>query len=204
MLLSAILWRINAPDRYDSFSLGLLLLHISLPQLRKGRGLAAARRSLQRCNYDVRSFRLGIERRALTPEDRSGLETLDPEAWELLEALLCGPTNASKRLSMQQVLRHPWVAGRKPSLKLKPQFDAPRLSRFLTWLDFRLVRTGTANDGGFTEAQLAEAFQIGEDSSLKRSKELLGRLAKETISAAYTEAQGKRRKNRRPRWLKWR
>lgn len=209
MLLSPVLWRINSPDRFDSFSLGLVLLHCALPQLRRNTGLRGARRALERADYDIDRWRIGLERRALTPEQRAGLETLDPEAWSLLKGLLTSPAESKRRLSMEQVLQHPWIAGKsRGGVELRKRLYAPQLSRFLKWLDFRLVRTGTANDGGFTEAQLAEVFQFSEKPSYKRVKQLLGRLAKETISAAsFTEAQGNnnnRKRKKRQRFLKWR
>jgi len=55
--LSPILWQLNNPDRFDMYSVGVLLLQAAMPALRSDSALINFRRKLEQCNYDLRAWR---------------------------------------------------------------------------------------------------------------------------------------------------
>lgn len=199
----SVIGRLNTPDRFDSYSLGMVLIQAILPQLKRDNALVTLRRALEKNNHNLDSWRSMAERRALTQEQREGWEVLDMEggvAWDLLKGLLKG--TSGNRLSMRQILGHPFVSGKKADARV-PMVDneSQAMDRMARWIGFRLAKTGTDFAGGFTEAQLAEAVTNDEPLSLERARFYLGRLARETISTStpYTKAQGRRAGRQRRR-----
>ena len=56
-LLSPILWRLNTPDRFDMYSVGVMMLQMVMPALRSDSALITFRRKLERFNFDMRAWR---------------------------------------------------------------------------------------------------------------------------------------------------
>jgi len=56
-MLSPILWQLNNPDRFDMYSVGVLLLQMSMPVLRSDSALINFRRKLEQCNFDLSNWR---------------------------------------------------------------------------------------------------------------------------------------------------
>ena len=56
-MLSPILWQLNNPDRFDMYSVGVLLLQAAMPALRTDSALINFRRKLEQCKYDLGEWR---------------------------------------------------------------------------------------------------------------------------------------------------
>ena len=56
-MLSPILWQLNNPDRFDMYSVGVLLLQAAMPALRSDSALINFRRKLEQCKYDLKEWR---------------------------------------------------------------------------------------------------------------------------------------------------
>ena len=56
-MLSPILWQLNNPDRFDMYSVGVLLLQMAMPALRTDSALINFRRKLESCKYDLNEWR---------------------------------------------------------------------------------------------------------------------------------------------------
>ena len=56
-MLSPILWQLNNPDRFDMYSVGVLLLQATMPALRTDSALINFRRKLEQCKYDLSEWR---------------------------------------------------------------------------------------------------------------------------------------------------
>ena len=56
-MLSPILWQLNNPDRFDMYSVGVLLLQMAMPALRTDSALINFRRKLETCKYDLKEWR---------------------------------------------------------------------------------------------------------------------------------------------------
>jgi serine/threonine protein kinase len=50
-------WVKHLPDRFDSYSAGVILMQLALPSLRTNRGLSSFNRGLKRCDYDLNLWR---------------------------------------------------------------------------------------------------------------------------------------------------
>jgi hypothetical protein len=56
-MLSPMLWQLNNPDRFDMYSVGVLLLQAAMPALRTDSALINFRRKLEQCKYDLNEWR---------------------------------------------------------------------------------------------------------------------------------------------------
>ena len=64
-MLSPILWQLNTPDRFDMYSVGVMMLQMVMPALRSDSALITFRRKLERFNFDMRAWRRDQVRHAL-------------------------------------------------------------------------------------------------------------------------------------------
>jgi len=82
-------WVKHLPDRFDSYSAGVILMQLALPSLRTNRGLSSFNRGLKKCNYDLNLWRtqnkgqLGRSKTAL-------LDAGGDAGWKLAAELLKG------------------------------------------------------------------------------------------------------------------
>jgi len=118
-LLSASLWRKHAPDAFDAYSVGVLLVQLGVPRLRKASTLATFSTALvSRHGNDLIAWR-DAERVTSPVLDADG-----GAGWDLAAALLRARnvvrdgdggvafTGAGGRPSAAEALRHPFVASR--------------------------------------------------------------------------------------------
>ncbi len=56
-MLSPILWQMNKPDRFDMYSVGIMLIQMCFPNLRRDNQLAAFNRQLERVDYNIIAWR---------------------------------------------------------------------------------------------------------------------------------------------------
>ncbi|KAL0019460.1 hypothetical protein WJX77_005863 [Trebouxia sp. C0004] len=85
MAMSPLLWQRFKPDRFDSYSAGLVLMQLSIAKLRTGNGLKAFNTALKASGFDLMSWR---RKANLSAKDTAILDADDGSGWELAEALL--------------------------------------------------------------------------------------------------------------------
>ncbi|PKI60504.1 hypothetical protein CRG98_019158 [Punica granatum] len=166
--LSPVLWQMNLPDRFDIYSTGLIFMQMAFPSLRTDSGLIQFNRQLKRCDYDLVAWRKSVQPRA-GPELRKGFELLDLDGgigWELLTSMV--RYKARQRTSAKAALAHPYF-DREGLLALSFMQNL-RLQLFRAtqqdygeaakWIIRLMAKSGTKQDGGFTEAQLQELREI--------------------------------------------
>ncbi|KAL7171268.1 hypothetical protein ACSBR2_036002 [Camellia fascicularis] len=166
--LSPVLWQLNLPDRFDIYSSGLIFLQMAFPALRTDSSLIQFNRQLKRCDYDLVAWRKTVEPRA-NNELRRGFELLDLDegiGWELLTSMV--RYKARKRTSAKAALAHPYFD--REGLLALSFMQKLRLQLFRTtqqdygeaakWVIGLMAKSGTKQDGGFTEAQLQELREI--------------------------------------------
>ncbi|KAF5933467.1 hypothetical protein HYC85_029638 [Camellia sinensis] len=184
-----ILEQLNLPDRFDIYSSGLIFLQMfkeslqststrvksshnqnnhAFPALRTDSSLIQFNRQLKRCDYDLVAWRKTVEPRA-NNELRRGFELLDLDegiGWELLTSMV--RYKARKRTSAKAALAHPYFD--REGLLALSFMQKLRLQLFRTtqqdygeaakWVIGLMAKSGTKQDGGFTEAQLQELREI--------------------------------------------
>ncbi|XP_018823681.1 serine/threonine-protein kinase STN7, chloroplastic [Juglans regia] len=166
--LSPVLWQMNLPDRFDIYSTGLMFLQMAFPALRSDSGLIQFNRQLKRCDYDLVGWRKSVEPRA-NSELRRGFELLDLDGgigWELVTSMV--RYKARQRTSAKAALAHPYFD--REGLLALSFMQKLRLQFFRTtqqdygeaakWVIGLMAKSGTKQDGGFTEAQLQELREI--------------------------------------------
>ncbi|XP_009409908.2 serine/threonine-protein kinase STN7, chloroplastic-like [Musa acuminata AAA Group] len=162
--LSPVLWQLNLPDRFDIYSVGLIFLQMVFPSLRTDSSLIQFNRQLKRCGYDLNAWRNLVEPRAGL-DLRKGFELLDLDGgigWELLTSMV--RYKARQRTSAKAALAHPYFnregllgLSLMQNLRLQ-QYRATQkdYSEAANWVIKLMAKSGTASEGGFTEAQLQE------------------------------------------------
>jgi hypothetical protein len=106
---SPFLWAVFRPDLFDAYSLGLVLVQLCVPALRRRNSLGPSgtfQRSLAAAEYDLRSWRKQNEGGVW---DFEVFDAAGGLAWDLACSLVC-KRNATRRgrLSCAQALLHPW------------------------------------------------------------------------------------------------
>lgn len=167
-ILSPVLWRLNSPDRFDMWSVGMILLQMAFPPLRTDSGLVAFNRALsEQHNWDLNAWRRAMIFRGSKEyiEGFAVLDALGGGGWDLVTQLVT--YKPQDRLSATAALAHPWfdpspfgaVAGTVENLS--------RVANVITevddgWLGRQIAKS---ESGGFTEVQLKEEFsgQAGRD-----------------------------------------
>ncbi|KAF7827856.1 serine/threonine-protein kinase STN7, chloroplastic [Senna tora] len=166
--LSPVLWQLNLPDRFDIYSAGLIFLQMAFPGLRNDNCLIQFNRQLKRCDYDLVAWRKSVEPRCGS-DLRRGFELLDLDGgigWELLTSMV--RYKARQRLSAKGALAHPYfdregllalsfMQNLRLQLLRATQQDYGEAAN---WIIRLMAKSGTAQDGGFTEAQLLELRKI--------------------------------------------
>ncbi|XP_054784074.1 serine/threonine-protein kinase STN8, chloroplastic isoform X2 [Prosopis cineraria] len=103
--LSPILWQLNSPDLFDTYSAGIVLLQMAIPSLRSPAALKNFNLEIKTCQYDLIKWR---EFTRLRP-DFQILDCDSGRGWDLATKLICerGPFRRG-RLSAADALRHPY------------------------------------------------------------------------------------------------
>jgi len=208
LALSPILWQLNLPDRFDMYSLGIVVLQMALPNLRKDEDIIKFREQLDKVDNDLVAWRNSIPTRVMQkPEVLEGFQILDfndRAGWRLVKGLMS--TKHSSRPSAISTRLSPFVRGKSPILtvaeKLFPLPDedseTSEENALGKWLLFRVARSGTRASGGFTEAQLREFEEDGNPDDLEVARKNLGMVATETL-ASYGVNKIERTISERPR-----
>ncbi|CAK9193349.1 unnamed protein product [Sphagnum troendelagicum] len=116
-VVSPLLWLLNTPDRFDLFSAGLILMQLSVRQLRYDVGLETFNSELKRAGYDLDVWR---RRCHISKEEFALLDADDGLGWELAKAMLqprhdknffIWPSLGSSRPSAAAALHHRFIQG---------------------------------------------------------------------------------------------
>ncbi|XP_074585511.1 LOW QUALITY PROTEIN: serine/threonine-protein kinase STN7, chloroplastic [Curcuma longa] len=209
--LSPVLWQLNLPDRFDIYSLGLIFLQMAFPSLRSDNSLVQFNRQLKRCNYDMNAWRNLVEPRA-SPDLRKGFELLDLDggiAWELLTSMV--RYKARQRTSAKAALAHPFFKREgllglsiMQNLRLQ-QYRATQkdYSEAANWVIKLMAKSGTASEGGFTEAQLQELREIKPKKGSSQQRNLLASILRAQRKILKTLNESMDELNRRRKSLWW-
>jgi serine/threonine protein kinase len=175
-LLSPVLWQLNRPDRFDMYSVGILLVQMCFPALRRDNQLVAFNRTLEKLDYDILKWRDTISGKRLGGDYSTGIKILDLDngrGWDLLRLLISN--NPNKRIGASAAASHPFVSnstlGRVPVIldqvgEMLPE-DVQRQSEWLGDMMTGTTRVGEEG-GGLTEA-MVEDFRNRNRSSSSRS-----------------------------------
>ena len=110
-VLAPLLWTIAQPQLFDSYSAGLILLQLGVPQLRGKNVMApngAFQRRLEDAGYDLRKWRADVERALAW--DFSALDVNGGVAWDLACRLVTKRNVVRRgRLDCGAALAHPFL-----------------------------------------------------------------------------------------------
>lgn len=170
-LLSPVLWRMENPDRFDMYSVGVLAMQLIFPGLRSDGNLIKFNKRMEALNYDLKAWKRQEEKKA--KEKRTdmteGFELLaldGGQGWDLLSQLLS--YKPSDRLSAAAALAHPFLGseGLSSDLPMAPMATAlSNAGRAVgTAIQAELLEDALKRslDGSLTEVQLAEELGMSE------------------------------------------
>ena len=191
LALSPVLWQLNLPDRFDMYSMGVVLLQMALPNLRKDDDIIKFREQLDAKDDDIVEWRNSlpdrVQQRSEVMEGFQILDLNDRAGWRLVKALM---STSERRPSAIGARFSPFVRGKSTLLVVAeklfplPDEDAEETDNKLgRWLLFRVARSGTRADGGFTEAQLRDFEEDGDPEDLETARKNLGMVATETLAS---------------------
>jgi serine/threonine protein kinase len=191
LALSPILWQLNVPDRFDSYSAGVTLLQMCLPSLRPDNNLIQFRRTLEENGESLTDWRNKLPSRMGKKggPDAEGFEVLDLDdraGWELVKSLMS--KTRERRSSATSARWSRFVQGRNPVVSVLDSLfgaspdEEDASGGLLAWLVFRVARSGTNREGGFTEAQLSQFVEDGEIGKTEDASKYLGYVASETLA----------------------
>lgn len=104
-LLSPVVWQLNSPDLFDTYSAGIVLLQMAIPSLRPVSSLKNFNTEIKKARYDLNKWR---ESTRLRP-DLTILELDSGRGWDLATKLISERGYLGRgRLSAAAALRHPY------------------------------------------------------------------------------------------------
>ncbi|KAK3421721.1 hypothetical protein EUGRSUZ_G02347 [Eucalyptus grandis] len=212
--LSPVLWQMNLPDRFDIYSTGLIFLQMAFPSLRTDSGLIQFNRQLKRCDYDLVAWRRTLEPRA-SPDLRRGFKLLDLDGgigWELLTSMV--RYKPRRRTGAKAALAHPYfdregllVLSFMQKLRLQlfraTQQDYGEAAR---WVIRLMAKSGTEQDGGFTEAQLQELREMAPNQKATAPRNALAsalRLQRKIIRTLGESMDELNQRRKSLWWSRW-
>jgi len=96
-----LLWTTYQPDKFDSFSVGVVFLQLCLPTLRQETNLLTFKEALRECEYDLDAWRIKFNEQLIHSDV---LEQDNFAGWELAAFLV--KKQRSERANMKQALKH--------------------------------------------------------------------------------------------------
>ncbi|MEW5298591.1 MAG: hypothetical protein WDW36_001696 [Sanguina aurantia] len=163
--LSPVLWMMEGPDKFDMYSIGIILMQMAFPSLRNDDKLIVFNRRFEAFNYDLRAWRANEQRKGVAKDDVEGFEVMDLErgaGWDLVCQLLA--FKPQDRLSAAQCLEHRFFSGAPDGSDLasKTTTAFPGLKMAGQALSKAIRAQGDAlgdvvtREGSLSEAQLME------------------------------------------------
>ncbi|KAF8033116.1 hypothetical protein BT93_D1882 [Corymbia citriodora subsp. variegata] len=186
----------------------------AFPSLRTDSSLIQFNRQLKRCDYDLVAWRRSLEPRA-SPDLRRGFELLDLDGgigWELLTSMV--RYKPRQRTSAKAALAHPYF-DREGLLalsfmqKLRLQlFKATQQDYEETakWVIRLMAKSGTEQDGGFTEAQLQELTEMAPNQKATTQRNALAsalRLQRKIIRTLNESMDELNQRRKSLWWSRW-
>jgi len=207
-LLSPLVWNLERPDKFDMYSLGIMVMQFAFPALRTDKGLIQFNRDLKSCGYSLERWRNTQVRAGRDIQE--GFAVLDKNngaGWDLVKKMV--REQPSERISAADALKHPFVTGKSLSeggISKLARAANEKADAFLAdddigeWLFDSMARSGTEKVGGLTEAQLDDMNDMDKDFR----KQMGGRMAptreRQGTIAWWQDRQGKKpTKRQRPR-----
>ncbi|PRW05929.1 Serine threonine- kinase chloroplastic [Chlorella sorokiniana] len=106
--LAPLAWAWGCPDLFDSYSAGVILMQLSVPQLRPAVAQRSFNAELSQCDYDLNRWRQSSPR--ARQMDFSLLDANGGQGWDLAVKLLRAKNSINRgRLSCAGALRHPFL-----------------------------------------------------------------------------------------------
>ena len=110
LALSPFVWGLNRPDLFDTYSVGIILMQLSVPNLRPKSSMAITgifQRNLLNADYSLQRWR---DKFAGGNWDFSMLDADGGKGWDLACKLVCKRNSLQRgRLSAAAATRHPYV-----------------------------------------------------------------------------------------------
>merc|ERR1711904_230240 len=171
-LLSPILWKLNNPDRFDMYSVGIVLIQIVFPSMRNDTSLFSFNNKFSSFNYDIETWKNSDDVRTRCLKDssfREGFELLSLDnnsGWDILRQLLA--LKPSERISAQEALSHPFCSYKSPKNPFKmTYFSAKKFKHNLSTWDWIMSKLDKQDQ--LTEAMLLdELAQVAPVDNMKQ------------------------------------
>lgn len=198
--LSPILWKLNSPDRFDMYSVGIMLLQMAVPYLRSDNNLIAFRKRLESFNYDMEAWRSWFLRRH-AKDAAEGFEVLNLDngiMWDLCKLLM--KYKPSERVSAPAALQHGVfnpLAPTRAFAKIAELAGAASNAIGGGWLADALG--GGTRNVGLTEAQLNDELgpsYMEMPSSLRNARNTINWWQARQVAMKRAAAQGKSKQRR--------
>eukprot|EP00884_Botryococcus_braunii_P000646 jgi/Botrbrau1/10582/Bobra.0358s0005.1 len=155
---SPVLWSRHRPDRFDSYSAGLVLMQLAVPKLRTSSGLRVFNAAIKRHDYDLFKWR---ENERLPARETAILDANDGLGWKLAESLLrprkveVGDDGSVRFVEDKGARRLPIIGAlRHPFLQQAVQPVAERASGGLLWGSSRTTTEPASSGGGVLDKAL--------------------------------------------------
>jgi len=189
-LLSPVLWRLNRPDKFDTYAIGLMLMQMAFPNMRTDNQLIAFRRTLESMEYDLKAWRRKQEGKGLSKDLQAGFDILDMDngaGWNLVCELM--EKKPQKRVSARSSLNRPYFSGGATLIRQLDTAIIGEPGELGTWVLNNMSKNGLESAGGFTEGQLEEMGYKGkvEDPNLGLPSIFVNRL-KRTVARVGTRS----------------
>ncbi|CAL8467457.1 g6995 [Coccomyxa elongata] len=102
-LVSPFAWQFGRPDLFDTYSIGVLLLQMAVPELRASSAVRTFNTALKQCDWDLEEWRATRGSRY----DYTLLDRRGNAGWDLACKLVCRRNSLNRgRLSAAEALRH--------------------------------------------------------------------------------------------------
>ncbi|PNW72528.1 hypothetical protein CHLRE_16g688526v5 [Chlamydomonas reinhardtii] len=202
LAISPMLWAKHKPDRFDTWSAGIVMLQMAVPSMRTDRALRAFNASYgTKYKYDLAAWRKGVN---LYPRDCALLDANDGLGWDLLQSLLA-PRHIQvddnggvsfvndtpfPRISAYEALKHKYI---KNALEAAAAAAAPAAVPATSGSSGRSSPGSTTNSrssGGSIDLTPAAAAASNRAGTNGRGKAAAASAAASTASAASTSGTG--------------
>ena len=149
------------------------------------------RRTLEENGESLTDWRNKLPNRVTSKgADAEGFDVLDADdraGWDLVKSLM--NKTREKRSSATGARLSRFVQGKNPVVQMldgafgrSPDEDEAEAGGLWAWLVFRVARSGTNREGGFTEAQLSAFREEGDIEKTEDASKYLGYVATETLA----------------------
>eukprot|EP00468_Gymnochlora_sp_CCMP2014_P010416 CAMPEP_0167761272 /NCGR_PEP_ID=MMETSP0110_2-20121227/12076_1 /TAXON_ID=629695 /ORGANISM="Gymnochlora sp., Strain CCMP2014" /LENGTH=660 /DNA_ID=CAMNT_0007647929 /DNA_START=308 /DNA_END=2290 /DNA_ORIENTATION=- len=198
--ISPILWSKYLPDRFDTYSVGIIMMQLALPSLRNDNALRSFNAALKRVNHDLKLWR---KTQRFVPEAEFAiLDENDGAGFDLASKLLRERgyrkgiifSRKPNRISSSEALSHPFMklAGMKPTVEEENEYfkrkseealakDSPEKKRGLLWNLFD-VEARLSLKASATQKQKATVTRLQKEVKEGKAEKIELKEAQETLN----------------------